>query len=200
MLWGDGRPVIVDPGSAAYTGPLRDRFRATLAHNTVEVDGESQCILWGDFRLGRLPNVRAALPRKHPGGIVTVAARHDGYRPVGHQRQFVWWPGSGAVVVDRLQAHAAHRVRSRLHLAAEDTAPFVARSLAGTAATVDDLYSPHLGVTRAARSLELSATMKPGEIFGWSLLRDGNDVVSTTPSELTLSGRDGELTVPLDWI
>ncbi len=80
VLWGDGRPVVVDPGVGAYTGPLRNRFRATAAHNTVEVDGASQCVLWGDFRLARLPTVRAALPRKHAGGVVTVAARHDGYR------------------------------------------------------------------------------------------------------------------------
>jgi Heparinase II/III-like protein len=39
-----------EPGAGAYTGPDRNRFRATVAHNTVEVDEESQYVLWGDFR------------------------------------------------------------------------------------------------------------------------------------------------------
>jgi hypothetical protein len=205
VLWGDGRPVVVDPGAGAYTGPLRDRFRATGAHNTVEVDGESQCVLWGDFRLARLPAVRAALPRKHAGGVVTVAAYHDGYRrlddPVIHQRQFVWWPGAGVVVVDRLQARATHRVSSRLHLAVEGGGPFIARPLGGTGTAVDDLYSPFLGVTREAMSLELTKTVQPQELFGWSLLREGSEVLSVTSSQLVLSGNGGDdATVPLEWI
>jgi hypothetical protein len=209
VFWGDGRPVVVDPGAAAYTGPLRNRFRATAAHNTVEVDGQSQCVLWGDFRLARLPTVRAAPPRKHASGVITVAACHDGYRrledPVVHQREFVWWPAAGVVVVDRIQAGAAHRVRTRLHFPPElgpRDGPFIPRPVGKAfAMTLDDLYSPHVGVTRQATSLEQALTVQPRELFGWSLLREGSEVVSVTASQLVLR-RDGDevMTLPLDWI
>jgi hypothetical protein len=213
VLWGDGRRLVVDPGAGAYTGPARNRFRGTRAHNTVEVEGESQCVLWGDFRLAGLPTVRAAPPRHHAGGVVRIAAAHDGYRrledPVIHQRQFVWWPGAGVVVVDRLQASVAHRVRAPLHLApglepgeGSRVGTFVARPLGGTdVETVDDEYSPRLGDTLPAKTLELTMTVNPQALFGWSVLREGNDVVGLTPTELVLRGEgDAELTVCLAWI
>jgi uncharacterized heparinase superfamily protein len=57
VLWADGRPLIVDPGTFAYTGPQRALFRGTAAHNTVEVDASDQCDLWGDFRAAFMPRV-----------------------------------------------------------------------------------------------------------------------------------------------
>lgn len=213
VLWGDGKPVVVDPGAGAYTGPARNRFRATSAHNTAEVDGESQCVLWDDFRLARLPTVRAAPPRQHAGGVVTVAAAHDGYRrlkdPTIHQRQFVWWPGGGVVVVDRLQASVAHRVRAPLHLApglepgeGGRAGPFMARPLDGAEVeAVDDEYSPQVGDIRPAVTLELTMTVEPLALFGWSVLREGNEVMELTQRELVLKREgDAKVTVPLEWI
>jgi hypothetical protein len=213
VLWGDGRPVVVDPGAGAYTGRDRNRFRATIAHNTVEIDAESQCVLWGDFRLGRLPAVRMGEPRQHPGGVVTVSAVHDGYRrladPVMHQRTFVWAPDAGVVVVDRIQASAVHRVRAPLHLSPGlepgeglRAGPFVAGPLGtGRVLTIDDRYSPTSGTIRASKTLELTATIEPGELFGWSILRPGTTVVSVAPDELIL-WREGDenVHVPLAWI
>jgi hypothetical protein len=145
--------------------------------------------------------------------VVRIAAAHDGYRrledPVIHQRQFVWWPGAGVVVVDRLQASVAHRVRAPLHLApglepgeGSRVGTFVARPLGGTdVETVDDEYSPRLGDTLPAKTLELTMTVNPQALFGWSVLREGNDVVGLTPTELVLRGEgDAELTVCLAWI
>jgi uncharacterized heparinase superfamily protein len=213
VLWGDGRPIVVDPGAGAYTGPARDRFRATSAHNTVEVDGESQCVLWGDFRLARLPAVLTGPARYHADGVVTVAGAHDGYRrledPVTHQRQFLWWPNAGVVVVDRLQASAAHTARALLHLAPGlepgndlHIGPFVARPLGGTdVRVIDDLYSPQLGETQPAKTLQLTINAEPGELFGWSLLRDGYELAGITPTELVLRNRRrDDLKVPLNWI
>ena len=44
-----GRPVLIDSGTFSYTGAERDAFRATAAHNTVAVDGESSSLTAGPF-------------------------------------------------------------------------------------------------------------------------------------------------------
>ncbi|WP_406832180.1 alginate lyase family protein [Pedococcus sp. KACC 23699] len=47
----DGVELLVDPGTYCYHGEPRWRsyFRSTLAHNTIEVDGESQSVEGGPF-------------------------------------------------------------------------------------------------------------------------------------------------------
>ena len=44
-----GRPVLTDSGTFSYTGAERDAFRATAAHNTATVDGESSSVTAGQF-------------------------------------------------------------------------------------------------------------------------------------------------------
>ena len=68
VLWADGRPVLIDPGTFQYTGPWRDHFRSTAAHSTVEVDGLDQCEFWGDFRAAQAPRVSVASPRRSRRG------------------------------------------------------------------------------------------------------------------------------------
>ena len=121
VLWADGRPVLIDPGTFQYTGPWRDHFRSTAAHSTVEVDGLDQCEFWGDFRAARTPRVSVA-PPEGVAGATLVNAAHDGYRrladPVIHRRTFAWIPGDGIVVVDRLECGGPHSIRSTLRPAA----------------------------------------------------------------------------------
>ena len=52
-----GQPVLIDPGTCAYVPANRERhaFRATAAHNTLEVDGISQATPRGPFGWRRLP-------------------------------------------------------------------------------------------------------------------------------------------------
>ena len=56
----NGREWLSDPGTGAYIDDAgdRDRFRATRAHNTVEVDGRSQAEPAGPFAWRDLPAVR----------------------------------------------------------------------------------------------------------------------------------------------
>ncbi len=113
VLWAEGRPLVVDPGVVSYTGPARDEFRATRAHNTVEVDGVDQCVFWGDFRAAHLPRVRRLrLERNH--GARSCSRRSTtatGVSPIPSctARTFVWIADGGSVVVDRLIARAARR-------------------------------------------------------------------------------------------
>jgi len=75
-----GERLIVDAGVYEYaSGPWRDFFRSTRAHNTVELNGTNQSEVWSSFRVGR---------RARPGPVswhreetfILVQGEHDGYR------------------------------------------------------------------------------------------------------------------------
>lgn len=211
VLWADGEQVVVDPGAFAYTGPHRAEFRATRAHNTAEVDGEDQCVFWGDFRLAHPPAVRAIPPRRHDG-VVVAGGCHDGYRrlddPVQHLRNVVWWPGQGVVVVDLLRSARSHDIRSKLQLAAGTVTgrggrvgPFVVRTLAGRTPleATTGLYAPYLGTAVPAPVLETALRVSPEAPFGWSLLRPGARVSALERDRLVLADDDREIHVPLTW-
>lgn len=208
VLWGDGAPLVVDPGSYSYTGPSRDRFRGTLAHNTVEVDGRDQCEFWGDFRAAFHPRVRSSGVERR-GEAVVVVARHDGYRrlpdPVEHERTFVWWPGSGLVVIDRLLATTRHQIRSSIHLApGRDqregcVGEFVVSALGpgATARSRPGAYAPWLGTTVPTAVLEDVRAVEPETLFGWSVLRDGASVQELSPARIVLVRPGGRLELAL---
>jgi hypothetical protein len=44
-------PVLIDLGSGQYNGDqgVRDYFRSTIAHNTVEIDAKNQATIKGPF-------------------------------------------------------------------------------------------------------------------------------------------------------
>jgi Heparinase II/III-like protein/Heparinase II/III N-terminus len=206
LLWVDGRALIVDPGTYAYSGEERDLFRSTAAHNTVGVDGADQCKFWGDFRAAYLPRVDRAHVVRHDE-VVVASSRHDGYRrlamPATHERSVAWWPGWGVVVLDRLLGDGSHAISSRLHcapgvepVAPDRLGPFELTALGGTSVVArEGLYSPFFGVSVPARTLELSLEVLPGHIFGWSLLRPGARVVQAGATGLVVErpGRRIEL-------
>ena len=198
VFWADRRPLVVDPGSFTYTGPWRNRFRRTAAHNTVEVDGRDQCRFWGDFRLSFPPRVRLGTVRRE-GEIVVATGWHDGYG-LEHHRAFVWVPGAGVVVVDRLRADRPHAVRTRLHLAPgvrmDDFR--VAALGGGEVLRRDGFYSPFLGRKEPIDVLEDAREIAPEAPFGWSLLRGHAQVTGLVRDRLELV-RDGRtLNIPLD--
>ena len=203
---------MVDPGSYAYTGEWRRPFRATAAHNTVAVDGRDQCELWGDFRAAYPPSVRRA-PLRRVGRAAVAAAAHDGYRrlsdSVEHHRCFVWLPGDGIVVVDRLRARRPHRIRSSLLLApdapmqgAERVGPFAVAALGAGANVVrgEAAYAPYLGRKVPAAALLDDRTVAPEALFGWSLLRGGGRVAELEHDRVVVTDGDRlAVTVPLPW-
>jgi hypothetical protein len=202
VLWSDGKPIAVDPGAASYHGASRDAFRATAAHNTVEVDRSDQCVFWGDFRARLLPRVHGpAVRREH--GIVIVEGSHDGYRrlgdPVIHHRAFLWWPGVGVVIVDRLGCAAPHEVYSRICLApglhGDDPTRLGDLSVqtigaGGTTSIESRGYSPALGFVQATKGLCWCARVSPREPFGWALLRPGVSVLVNADATVTLTRDD----------
>ncbi len=197
VLWLDGQLIVADPGSYTYTGADRAAFRSTAAHSTVEVDGQDQCVFWGDFRASYLPRVQAPRVRTCDG-VTIVESSHDGYARqndrIIHHRAFIWVPRGGIVIFDRVECAKPHTVCTRLPLS-----PLVDPSgieLAGV--TVSPLttgenfraersrYSPFLGSERETSCFVDSRNIPPGEVFGWRLLRDDWDVHVVRHSELEI--------------
>ena len=86
ILYGEGRPLIVDPGVYSYHDKeWRDYFRSTSAHNTVTIDHHDQCVFWGPFRVAYPPKARLLEWSENH-----VVGEHEGYcrlkKPVLHRR------------------------------------------------------------------------------------------------------------------
>jgi Heparinase II/III-like protein/Heparinase II/III N-terminus len=120
-----GNPLIVDPGSYVYTSDpdTRNRFRGTLSHNTVCVDGVEQ----NELRPGMLFRVFEMSNAEHTrfedrADAAEYVGRHHGYErlsePVTHERTFRLRKPSGTlVIVDRLTGRGTHDFRWHFHLA-----------------------------------------------------------------------------------
>jgi len=113
-------PRLVDPGTGGYHAhaELRERLRATAAHNTVEIDGESSSLPGGLFQW--LKAARVVDRRLQAVEGFEWTAGQDGYRRlqggVTHWRT-VRWPEPGRLVIeDALEGQGTHRARARWHL------------------------------------------------------------------------------------
>ena len=117
----NGQRVIVDSGVFDYEQSDMRRFcRSTCAHNTVEIDGQDQCELWGVFRVALRGKPRNTKWRPSEGGF-ELSGSHDGYerlkgRPK-HARK-IQWVESKATLNVHDQVFARRRVQavSRIHL------------------------------------------------------------------------------------
>ncbi|MFO1207020.1 MAG: alginate lyase family protein [Burkholderiales bacterium] len=126
-----GRPVLVDPGTYCYHGPIewREHFRSTAAHNTVEVDGLSSSRSGGRFMWVRHARVRDAHVALE-GPLQKAGAAHDGYAALArgsviHRRE-VCFDGAANVleVVDTLTGRGRHDLALRWQLAPSVAARF----------------------------------------------------------------------------
>jgi uncharacterized heparinase superfamily protein len=117
VLYGKGRPMIVDPGVYSYSaGPWRDYFRSTIAHNTVTVDGQDQCVFWGPFRVAY--PVEARILDYSP---THVEGLHSGYRrllqPIEHRRRVELVDRGVWRIIDRFSGTGQHEFALTLQLA-----------------------------------------------------------------------------------
>jgi hypothetical protein len=119
-----GQPVIVDPGTGTYTRDpaLRNAFRSTAAHNTLQVDAAEQSTLLPE-RLFALPEEARARVEVFQSGpeLDRLTVRHDGFRmlssPVSIERTFYLDKRERALAVaDQLIGAGTHEVVGRLHL------------------------------------------------------------------------------------
>ena len=100
----DDLPVIVDAGTYLYHagGAWREYLRSTAAHNTLEIEDQSQSTTSGAFNWRR--KAKAWATEYSDGPNWKVAGRHDGYRRqfgIDHERA-VTKSGDGIIIEDRL--------------------------------------------------------------------------------------------------
>lgn len=90
--------IIVNGGTSSYApGPLREAQRATRAHSSVEIAGESSSEVWANFRVARRARVQDVNVYEQ-GAVIVVSGAHNGYhrldgRPL-HRRTWTFDVGS----------------------------------------------------------------------------------------------------------
>ncbi len=116
-----GRSALVDSGTYTYTGSavLRDRFRASAAHNTLTVDGESSSLAESAFRWRQA--ARAVCRRwMSRARFDLFEGEHDGYRrllpaPATHVRSVLFIKGDYWIMRDRVETSGPHRYELKFH-------------------------------------------------------------------------------------
>ncbi len=87
----DGEAIITDPGTYIYHCDLahRNSFRKTINHSTICINGKDQSEMLGAFLWGK--RAECTLERFDSSDVLDIlTARHDGYKPMIHQRTFEW--------------------------------------------------------------------------------------------------------------
>lgn len=188
--------VLADPGTYCYHGEpeWRSYFRSTRAHNTVEVDGDSQAVEGGPFLWSTHADAvveRSDEMRRRVGGerdghdhlVQRWVAHHDGYARLDpalrHTRGVTLDSVTGELdVIDTLSGSTTHTARLSWHLG-----PAVTAELRGSEAVLS--WPAAEGVQRAVLRLPsgLAWSAHRGEtdpILGWYSPRFGERVPATT--------------------
>ncbi|MDO8954852.1 MAG: alginate lyase family protein [Gammaproteobacteria bacterium] len=118
-----GEDLIIDPGTYDYfTYPeWRQYFRSTLAHNTLEVDGQDQSVMLGLFLWGKRAAARCLDWQPSDNGGM-VKGEHNGYGrledPVLHRRT-LQLDGNKRIldITDEVVAKEQHTIRLAFHFA-----------------------------------------------------------------------------------
>lgn len=122
--WVDGAPLIVDPGTYAYTADvaMRSRLRGTASHNTVMVDGVELAEFSGLWNIASDPT-RVRVEEWTVGiDATTVVASHGAYErlhmPVRHRRRMILDHRNDRLFIeDVLSGPGEHEVVASFHLA-----------------------------------------------------------------------------------
>lgn len=120
----DGVEILVDPGTYCYHGEptWRRYFRSTLAHNTLELDGQDQSVQAGPFQwLRKAATELLDVSVDYELGPQRWSAQHDGYErlqaPARHRRTVTLDPADRSLaIVDHLTSDSPHSVRLAFHL------------------------------------------------------------------------------------
>ncbi len=114
-------PVLIDLGSGQYNGDqqIRNFFRSTAAHNTIELEGQNQAQITGPFLWKE--SYCAKLVDARNGSGMMAEGFHDGYTgsfQTIHQRRVVWLSPTEIEVMDSLAGPGGSLMKGFFHLGA----------------------------------------------------------------------------------
>ena len=118
-----GRTMLVDPGTYTYTGSkeMRDRFRGSMAHNTLTVDGQSSSVPASPFSWSTMAccETQSWISCER---CDYFEGKHDGYQrlapPATHSRGVVFLKNDYWVIRDRVSSDGPHRYELWFHFEA----------------------------------------------------------------------------------
>jgi hypothetical protein len=180
----DGVEVLVDPGTYCYHGEpeWRGYFRSTLAHNTVEVDGENQSVEGGPFLWTTHADGHVVRADAGDLDVQSWSAFHTGYARLDaalrHERTVTLDCVSRSLsIVDVLTGRMPHTLRLAFHVG-----PEVAVRLAGHVAELSWTHegaavAGELHLPEALRWTAHRAETDP--VLGWYSPRFGERVPTT---------------------
>jgi hypothetical protein len=163
-----GIDILADPGTYCYHGEpeWRSYFKSTIAHNTVEIGGQSQSAEGGAFMWSRHAS---AYEIGAAGSSLNWTAEHDGYQVLSpqarHRRSVRLDPDARAVDIIDVIDGGGHQVRMAYHFG-----PLVRVSLDGTTAGLSWPGTVTRGEARLALPAELEWHAFRGSedpILGW---------------------------------
>lgn len=181
----EGVEVLVDPGTYCYHGEAewRSYFRSTLAHNTLEVDGEDQSVTGGPFLWSKHASTETTHARAAGDGVQTWTAHHTGYTRLDpalrHERRVTLDPQARVLTItDAVTASSPHTVRLAFHVG-PDVAAEVADGRA--ALTWQSQAGPVTAVLHLAATLTWTVHRGEGRPpLGWYSPRFATRVETTT--------------------
>ncbi len=184
-----GHKLFVDSGVASYDdNEVRRYCRSTAAHNCLEINGLSQCDVWGKFRMGYRGHAQH-LEDHHEKGGWWVQASHDAYRRIGIPliaRHFECLDDGTWVCMDVLWGTGEHELVSRLHLhpdvkvmeltslevvlrVGERQVRMVFEGTDGVLSVAEGKYCPEFGEVQPTRVLEFRRKTKVPAVVKWTL-------------------------------
>ena len=119
LFYWDSTPVLIDLGSGQYNAnqSIRNYFRSTIAHNTVEIGGKSQADILGPFMWDKSYTVQKLESSSSP--VLMAEARHDGYSDkysIRHHRKITWREETRIELRDRFVGRMGPQIRLGFHL------------------------------------------------------------------------------------
>jgi Heparinase II/III-like protein/Heparinase II/III N-terminus len=162
-----GVDILADPGTYCYHGEQewRSYFRSTVAHNTVELGGQSSSVEGGSFLWTRHADARE-VEAIDDGDVARWTAEHRGYAsldpPATHRRSVLMDRASRSIdIIDEIEG-GRYEVRLAYHLG-----PEVQAELQGSSA----ILRWNVTSSRGEARLELPAGLR------WSLHRGETDPI-----------------------
>ncbi|HYG08720.1 MAG TPA: alginate lyase family protein, partial [Pyrinomonadaceae bacterium] len=165
-----GRHLLIDSGTYTYTGSsaLRDHFRATAAHNTLTVDGESSSVPESAFRWRQAARAACRLWLSQTR-FDLFEGEHDGYARLGspakHIRSVLFVKGDYWIMRDRVETSGTHDYELNFHFDARSGASIETRE-GSSGENGNGAAFVRAGDTAAATGLDLFA-FERGGVGAW---------------------------------